>query len=301
MKLPARPLSVGKLEVERWIQAHSIALHDTLGHLTSCTQASEYAGVCSLTRASPSIFRFAASTKKEWDIEALLRVANSAVETLRPQQLAVAYLPWLGLILSDWDRDSASDLICEQLKSFHCRSVLAVLIDGYDRYESVAQQVIADIARSAEPRHYALVESEYRGFALVAQEVLRHIEWARDQHALPPLRLSNSLSRIAMGHAKDIANRGTMTHVGNDGASLKARLARGAYQCQAAGENLALGTLDASEIVDSWLRSTRHRLNILSPYVDVGVAVAAARGRDDGARLNPTCVGLFATPASNHR
>jgi hypothetical protein len=63
-------------------------------------------------------------------------------------------------------------------------------------------------------------------------------------------------------------------HVSPAKIGLSSWLARFRYGYNAAGENLAMGFADASEVVDAWTRSKTHYANIIDPdYKEIGVGV----------------------------
>jgi hypothetical protein len=96
-----------------------------------------------------------------------------------------------------------------------------------------------------------------------------------DFGAAPPLRWSPVLERVASAHARDMAERGTMTHVGRDGSMPQQRITRAGYKWSAAGENVAAGQRDAESVVRSWLSSPGHCANLMSgDYTEMAVAFA---------------------------
>jgi uncharacterized protein YkwD len=83
--------------------------------------------------------------------------------------------------------------------------------------------------------------------------------------AAPALRASPLLARAASAHARDMAERGNMSHTGGDGSTPAQRVTRAGYSWSAVGENIAAGQRDADSVVKSWLGSPGHCANLMSP------------------------------------
>jgi uncharacterized protein YkwD len=85
----------------------------------------------------------------------------------------------------------------------------------------------------------------------------------------------------ALGHSRDQAAMGRMTHTGSDGSNAGVRITRAGYTWRTWAENVAYGYPDATSVVGGWMGSSGHRANILSgSFVHIGVAaVADGNGR----------------------
>ncbi len=91
-----------------------------------------------------------------------------------------------------------------------------------------------------------------------------------------PVVYSARLEAIAMGHARDMARRGRMTHksANGDGPGERAR-AQGYGWCMIA-ENVAWGQQSLREVMQSWKGSKGHRRNMLQTHAtELGVARAS--------------------------
>jgi uncharacterized protein YkwD len=99
---------------------------------------------------------------------------------------------------------------------------------------------------------------------------------ARAVHGLRPLRLDPALVRAARAHSADMIRRDYFAH-----GAVRARLARFGVSGPRVGENLAWAVGSAGgarEIVRLWLRSPRHRANLLRPgFRRVGIGALAGR------------------------
>jgi cysteine-rich secretory family protein len=90
---------------------------------------------------------------------------------------------------------------------------------------------------------------------------------------VPPLRLSPILSRAALAHARDMSAHKLFEHRGSDGSMPADRVMRAGYDWLAVGENIAEGAASAEVVVQGWLKSPGHCVNIMSPqYREMGLA-----------------------------
>jgi len=93
--------------------------------------------------------------------------------------------------------------------------------------------------------------------------------------AAAPLHRSLVLEQTAASHARDMATRGNMSHLGSDGSTSPQRVTRAGYRWSAVAENIAAGQRGADRVVKSWLDSPGHCANLMNPmYSDMGVAFA---------------------------
>jgi uncharacterized protein YkwD len=128
----------------------------------------------------------------------------------------------------------------------------------------------------------------------LAKRIHAQINERRVKHSLRTLRWNDSLSRIALKHSRDMANRNYLGHDTPEGISFSDRYRQAGYSCEirignqvhAGAENLALGRLYNSmstrngvadyhwnsvqqialNTVDGWMNSPGHRENILAPH-----------------------------------
>ena len=104
---------------------------------------------------------------------------------------------------------------------------------------------------------------------------------ARTANGVPHLTRSAVLTRPARSHSTHLAASGTLTHTGADGKPFYTRLYGAGYpRTKAVAENLAMAGGCSSDmgrtIVEMWLKSPKHRRNLLSRrYTRVGVGVVA--------------------------
>lgn len=102
--------------------------------------------------------------------------------------------------------------------------------------------------------------------AVEAEVHLAAINTARANAGLDPLTHDPVLSRMAQGHACDMAERGYFDHTAPGGSGLFDRARRAGLSgfCQLA-ENIARGQRDIPTVMEIWLRSPGHRTNLMDP------------------------------------
>lgn len=114
-----------------------------------------------------------------------------------------------------------------------------------------------------------------------SSEVWQRVNAVRARYNMPPLRRSALLGMAAALHARDMAERSYREHTSPEGCTLFQRVVSFLeYPSGGVAENLAVsadGPQSAATVVDSWLESPGHRMNMLHPeYVETGIALAQA-------------------------
>jgi len=98
----------------------------------------------------------------------------------------------------------------------------------------------------------------------------------RAAHGLTPVSLDERLVAAARRHARDMANRDFVGHVGSDGSRTGERTDAAGYGWRLIAENVAAGPDDALAVVRMWMASPGHRHNLLTrEAVHAGLAHAA--------------------------
>lgn len=114
---------------------------------------------------------------------------------------------------------------------------------------------------------------------LTPNQILDLVNQDRSEAGLPPLLLNSTLNLAAFAKAEDMLSKRYFAHVSPEGTKPWYWFKMMGYHYTYAGENLALGYKDPSELVDSWMASDSHRSNILSPlYSDLGLAIVEDEG-----------------------
>jgi uncharacterized protein YkwD len=112
------------------------------------------------------------------------------------------------------------------------------------------------------------------------QKLLELTNAERKKEKLPPLAPSPLLFKVARAHSANMARQEKMDHY-LDGKKPKERVTESGYDWRYTGENLAFGDADVEleEIMQGWMKSEKHRDNIVSPrYTEIGLGLA--KGED---------------------
>jgi uncharacterized protein YkwD len=106
------------------------------------------------------------------------------------------------------------------------------------------------------------------------QKILDLTNAERKKEKLPPLKADAKLTAIARSHAANMARQGKMEHQ-LDGKSPFDRIKVAGYKYAVAGENIARGDVTLTEIFAEWMRSKKHRENILDDeFTEIGIGFA---------------------------
>jgi hypothetical protein len=107
------------------------------------------------------------------------------------------------------------------------------------------------------------------------QQLLVITNEKRQENGVAPLSLNDSLSQAAANKAADMFSKNYWAHNAPDGTTPWVFIKGAGYNYIYAGENLARGFNNASEVVNAWMASPEHKKNMLSPnYQNVGFAVS---------------------------
>ncbi len=97
--------------------------------------------------------------------------------------------------------------------------------------------------------------------------------------AAAPLRWERRLFAAARGHSADMARLDYMSPTGRDGRSVAQRVLAQGYPWSVVGENLAAGPQTVEEVVDGWLASPGHCVNLMKrDFAEVAVACVQREG-----------------------
>lgn len=127
---------------------------------------------------------------------------------------------------------------------------------------------------------------------ILASRALRLVNDARARGAhcgersfapAPPVKLSDTLATVALGHASDMAKHNYFEHQDLAGHSPADRVRAVGYAEKLVGENIAYGPKSADEVVQGWLASPAHCENIMDPrFAEMGIAFAAGQASRRG-------------------
>jgi uncharacterized protein YkwD len=168
-------------------------------------------------------------------------------------------------------------------KLFFARFCQEFIDDGYSELglHRQAQQLFLVFGH---PRHTITADD----IPVLRAQLLELVNAARSQprrcgelpfRAAGPVRYSDSLTKAAVIHAADMAQRDSLDHAGSDGSNPGERLTRVGYRWKISGENLALGYDAVETVVHGWLDSPAHCENIMEPrFEEMGLAFAIGPG-----------------------
>jgi uncharacterized protein YkwD len=148
-------------------------------------------------------------------------------------------------------------------------------------------------ATPASPTEVAEAPAAGGGASAIANTLVQLTNAERSNAGLAALRASSRLMEAAQLHADQMARLGRLEHVlsGAQYPRPEDRLAAAGYQWSSYAENIAMGQTTAAAAMDSWMRSSGHRANILSTSnTEIGIAFA----RDSAGR--PYYVQVFGRP-----
>jgi len=114
----------------------------------------------------------------------------------------------------------------------------------------------------------------------VAAEVINRTNIERTHNRRAALRANARLMRAAQLQADQMAQARHMAHVLAHARYPRTqdRIAATKYRWYTVGENVAFGQANAAKVVDSWMHSRGHRMNILNAdFTEMGVGYAVDR------------------------
>ena len=90
---------------------------------------------------------------------------------------------------------------------------------------------------------------------------------------------NDDLANAALDHSNDMEQNDYFSHTGLDGSSFSDRVARTDYSGNASGENIAWGYPNEGAVIQGWMESQGHCINIMNSNItEIGIA------RSDGGR-----------------
>lgn len=108
----------------------------------------------------------------------------------------------------------------------------------------------------------------------VAKQILDITNMIRYRHGLPLLKWHADAAKVAYQHSKDMAINNYFSHSSPTNGELKDRLLNNDVQFILAGENIASNYVDAPSVVEGWLNSEGHRVNLLNEeFTHLGIGV----------------------------
>lgn len=126
------------------------------------------------------------------------------------------------------------------------------------------------------------------------EDVVSQTNVFRSSLGFPSLKSNSTLESAAWQKLQDMIGGQYFAHTSPSGTSPWYWFDLTSYKYTYAGENLAIGFVDAKTTVDAWANSPSHRANLLNPnYKEIGIAIAPAKINNNTGYL---VVQLFGTP-----
>lgn len=114
------------------------------------------------------------------------------------------------------------------------------------------------------------IRDEFLGAVNQARSVNRKCGNTRHGPA-PPVSWSGNLAMAAYLHSEDMAWKNFLSHTGSDSSSAGQRISRQGYPWRTYGENVAAGNPTVSSVIQGWLTSKQHCLNLMNPaFTEIG-------------------------------
>lgn len=134
--------------------------------------------------------------------------------------------------------------------------------------------IVFGAALLAGPPAQALDRENRLQDAPISIQVIDRVNVERAGAGCGALDVNELLTAAADRHSRDMGIRGIVTHTGSDGSTVGRRVRDAGYQWQIVGENITEADVSAIEVVDVWMKSPRHRENIVNcAYRDTGVSM----------------------------
>jgi len=227
-----------------------------------------------IDRSLVDLMSLGATVYNSGDAAGCFRLFEGGLIALRPQ---LAHRPDWQSVIDDALAAARSEPQAGE-KAFHLRRAMdRMRAEINPRATGDVRQMSAQVADG-----FRLTDEEQAVFDLANAE--------RRKAGLPPLKVSERLTKAARAHSADMARQGQLSHT-LSGRGPADRIAAVGYQGAAWGENVAWGQPSPQAVVTGWMNSPGHRGNILGAFTELGVGVFI----DGGGQRYWTQV--FATPA----
>jgi len=86
-----------------------------------------------------------------------------------------------------------------------------------------------------------------------------------------PLRWNKRLENAAEIQVKYLAKNSKLSHLGQEGSNVRARLDKANYIWKSYAENIAEGYDSSFEVFDAWIKSPGHCKNIMGNFIEMAV------------------------------
>ena len=163
-------------------------------------------------------------------------------------------------------------------------AALPGLSTGTTYYYRVAANNATDTSRGTVVSFTVSPSQPDPGVADIRDEFLAAVNQARSVSQVcgstpygpaPPVSWSDNLAMAAYLHSEDMALNNFFSHTGSDGSSAGQRISRQGYPWRTYGENIAVGYPTVSSVIQGWLGSEGHCVNLMDPdFTEIGAGYA---------------------------
>jgi len=113
--------------------------------------------------------------------------------------------------------------------------------------------------------------------------ILAFINKFRGANSLSKLVFDKRLNIAADLHARDLAARNVLSHISSNGWSITQRANGVGYNWRLIAENISAGVPDGIDVVNAWIKSPKHRKNmLLRDIIHAGVGYARSSIKEKG-------------------
>ena len=120
-----------------------------------------------------------------------------------------------------------------------------------------------------------IINTERKSIEQLEKEVFALVNTERTQRGLSELEWSDELADVARLHSQDMVDNDYFSHSSLNGNSFSDRMNIADISWRSAGENIAMGSITAEDVMNQWMNSDGHRKNILnSGFKKLGVGLA---------------------------
>jgi len=157
--------------------------------------------------------------------------------------------------------------------SLACIICLAFMFTGPGCDEPKGDDPVVTPAPKPEPE----VKPYIPGAVLTDELSKLHLQHTKERAARDTMPLVNDsrLNIAAYKHAKWMADKNIMSHVGVNGSHSWTRISQSGFKSTWSGENIAAGQMSSDSVFRAWMNSPGHRANIYNRgYTHIGLGVA---------------------------
>uniref|UniRef100_H3HDK3 SCP domain-containing protein n=1 Tax=Phytophthora ramorum TaxID=164328 RepID=H3HDK3_PHYRM len=134
------------------------------------------------------------------------------------------------------------------------------------------------MSEAANLRQVPRILQTYQKSSDYISAMLDRVNQERAAVGLSALCSNKKLLSSAQRHSDDMAAKDYMEHDGSDGSTMSERITQAGYDWSAVAENVAAGQADVDAVMDAWMNSPEHKVNILGDYTMLGTAYAYKKG-----------------------